>query len=562
MSGGQSTSSVVIGIIDDGIAFANDCFRLADGTTRVQFFWNQNQNIPGATPPSLPLWNYGHEIDKNTIDANLVASFFPPPDGPVDEAKMYRLCKLVDYAVGQHKAAGWRIAHGTHTLSLAAGYPMSDNRRDRPIIAVQLPVASTAEQSGANLLPYVKDAVHYILDRALSLTGAGQQPLPVVINFSYAVHDGPHDGTSLLERMFDETIAQAITQHEQYVQIVLPAGNTLQARCHAKKAFGGLADIQFLLRVQPDGLRATEVSVWLPYRGPLPPTASQVTLTLTEPDGSVSDPVTEMLGAVATLPTTGSNPYAFAVYEFDPLGARRGCFQITINPTARLLRRSSPSIAPSGLWTISLHRTGLPQQDPIEAWVQRDDLLYGYPRRGRQAYFDDPCYLRYDKQGRPLYDDPPPPTVANPSYVERNGMINGIGTGRSPVVAGGFVAKTLQADTFSTGGPCGGPYGGPRTEDSPDLLMPSDDSRVHNGILAAGSRSGSVVALSGTSMSCAQLTRLCADRIAGGTFPNHATVQAAASVPPGGPERPPVRSGAGCTTPPTPTNGWKMRYWS
>jgi hypothetical protein len=300
--------------------------------------------------------------------------------------------------------------------------------------------------------------------------------------------------------------------------------------------------------------------VWLPYYAPLPPTTSQVTLTLTAPDGTVSDPLTETVGTAVTLPKVSVHPYAVAQYDFDLRGTRRSCFQIVINPTARLLGRRRMHIAPSGLWTITLHSTGgLSPQAPIEAWVQRDDLLYGYPRRGRQAYFDDPKYARYDQQGRPLYDDPAP---LNPSYVLRNGMINGIGTGRSPVVAGGFVAKTLAADTFSTGGPCGGAYGGPRTVASPDLLMPSDGSRAHAGILAAGSRSGSVVALSGTSMSCAQLTRLCADRIASGTFPNHTVVQAAVTVLPGGPNRPPARSGAGCTAPPVPTNGWETRFWS
>jgi len=559
MSGTRS-KSVVIGIIDDGIAFANACFRRANGSTRVEYFWNQNNNIPGATPPQPPglPWSYGHEINKQTIDTNLAASAFPPPNGPVDEAKVYRLSKLVDYAVGLHKAAGWRIAHGTHTLSLAAGHPMSDDRSDRPIIGVQLPVAGTADQSGAKLKTYVADAVHYILHRALTLTKQNEPPLPVVINFSYAVHDGPHDGTFILERVFEKAIARA----GRPVQIVLPAGNTLQARCHAQTTFGRATNMPLSLRVQPDGLRATALSIWLPYSGPKAPAASRVTLTLATPDGTVSSPLTETLGAAATLMTPTGGVYAVAQYDFDSRATQRSCFEITINPTARLLWAPETPIAPSGLWTITLRNTGLDQNAVVEAWVERDDLIYGYPRRGRQAYFDDLNYLRYDPQGRPVYDDPPPPAVAAPSYVLRNGMINGIATGATPVVAGGFIVKTLQADIFSAGGPDEAPHGGVRVVPSPGAVLPSDESRVHTGIFAAGTRSGSVVALSGTSMSCAQLTRMSARLLAGGTLPNHVAVEGAATVPSGTPTLPSARSGAGCITRPAPTNGWETRYWS
>jgi hypothetical protein len=47
-------------------------------------------------------------------------------------------------------------------------------------------------------------------------------------------------------------------------------------------------------------------------------------------------------------------------------------------------------------------------------------------------------------------------------------------------------------------------------------MASSDDSRVHQGILAAGSRSGSVVPLNGTSVAAPQIARIVADDLAAG----------------------------------------------
>src|SRR5271166_5506697 len=81
----------------------------------------------------------------------------------------------------------------------------------------------------------------------------------------------------------------------------------------------------------------------------------------------------------------------------------------------------------------------------------------------------------------------------------------------------------------------------------PDAIVPTDDSRVHSGLLAAGSRSGSVVAMNGTSVAAPQIARAVADDLAAGGNGDRATVRGWVNSGPTSPTPPPMadRRGAG-----------------
>jgi hypothetical protein len=160
-------------------------------------------------------------------------------------------------------------------------------------------------------------------------------------------------------------------------------------------------------------------------------------------------------------------------------------------------------VAPSGTWTVSLVNTGL-GKEPVEAWIQRDDTPYGFPRRGRQSYFDHACYERFDHGGRLIEDD----SKQRPCIIKRAGSMNAIATGKETFVVGGFVRKSRMPAEYSAGGPVAHRCG-------PNVSAVSDESRVLRGVLAAGTRSGSVVALNGTSVAAPQATRMEADELAG-----------------------------------------------
>lgn len=532
------SGTVVIGIIDDGIAFAHERFRRADGSSRVEAFWNQDK------PPIFS--SNANKLEKQQIDEFIDAC---TTAGWTDEDKLYRLCGLIDFTKPSHRAVAWRIAHGTHVLDLAAGFDRKEDRADRPIIAVQLPGAATASQSGVLLEPSVLRAMNFILNRARRLTEDGAPLLPVVINFSYGTHAGPHDGTSLLEEEIDKIVANANSR----VQVVLPAGNTHGSRCHAEVAFQAPDEIVALrLRVQPDDQTSSAVQLWLPHAGAEGPAQSRVSLFIETPDGVQSGWINEEPNQAFKLSNGEAAPYCTGSYSFMPTPMERGVFQINLQPTTQVrsgsVKEESLSIAPAGVWTITLRNTRLAPSDKIEAWIERDDLLYGHPRRGRQSYFDEPCYLRFDQRGHPVHEDPEQPSCT----VKRASMVNAIGTGKQAVVIGGFVRKSLEVACYSAGGPST-PARGDEPDLSlrkPDALMVSDDSRVHFGVLAAGSRSGSVAAMNGTSVAAPQLTRWIADRFAADEPVDRAAVQQFAALkeeelPPAKPPLPPGRGGAG-----------------
>lgn len=217
--------TVVIGIIDDGIAFAHERFRKGVHDTRIESFWHQDGNWDGVGVP------FGKEIPKSQIDMLLQQCTV---SGSVDEDCLYRRAGLIDFADDKQKSAARRGAHGTHVLDLAAGADMNKPVTTRPIIAVQLQSALTADTSGANLEDKLLEGIQYILERADDLAGVGHT-LPVVINFSYGLIAGPHDGTTIIEKEFDNFIDARAGK----LRIVLPAGNSHLSRCHAEVEFPG-----------------------------------------------------------------------------------------------------------------------------------------------------------------------------------------------------------------------------------------------------------------------------------------------------------------------------------
>jgi hypothetical protein len=126
--------------------------------------------------------------------------------------------------------------------------------------------------------------------------------------------------------------------------------------------------------------------------------------------------------------------------------------------------------------------------------------------------------------------------------------------------------KELRVAPYSAGGPVVTPEGGPSRADErkPDILLVSDDSKVHAGVIAAGARSGSFVAISGTSVAAPQIARWVANEIAAGRpgRRDDAIAEAEleeASIPkPPAPPLPPERGGHG-RAPRISTQNWVGR---
>jgi hypothetical protein len=511
---------VVMGIIDDGIAFAHERFRRADGTTRIANWWMQDGvwDSVGNGPPI----GHGRQRDMGQINQLLTDC---KHDLVVNEDEVYARVGLVDYRRAGHKSVAWRAAHGTHVMDVACGYDPADDRIDRPIVAVQLPTRLTADTSGTAdggllspifALPLAKanqvfQAIFYILACAAKI----DLHAPVVINLSYGLIAGPHDGKLPLEAAVDWLIA-ALRTVNVHVEVVLPAGNNYLSRCHALLAFPAQNTVRSLSwRIRPDDKTPSFLEVRLPSP-PNPLLGSRLAVTLTPPGGTESPLVEERLGDLWIWKDSAGREIARVAYTFKLLPAPHSWFLISVSPTASLdpygalgPGLANATLAPSGAWTVKLYNRQLSPAQPVHVWIQRDDSLYGFPRLGRQSYFEEDLYKLFDDGGRPNEDDAKDRAGA---LTRRRGTINAIATGTQTNVIGGWVRRDGRLPSYAAAGTAGVP---PATRAAPNYIVPTDDSLVHAGVLAAGSRSGSVVAMSGTSVAAPRFARALADHLGG-----------------------------------------------
>ena len=538
-----TSGTVVTGIIDDGIAFAHERFRHADGTTRIEYFWDQDQrwSTTGPWPGVLTTdaFFYGRELKKyDTV--NSLGIPVPGIDklmtnatsaGAVDEEGVYQATRHLDYAHPEHKAVAWRISHGTHVMDLACGFDPSAAPPDRPIIAVQLPGKTTADTSGRQLDPYVYDALLYILGRTDDVAAKYQTgPLPVVVNMSYGVI-APNDYTEILVPAIDQLIRDRAALGVP-LAVTLPSGNAFLARCHARFRLGAPGATRTLRwHLQPGDATDNLLEIWLPA-STANPYPYRVQVKVRTPTGDESPWINE--GDLPWVWPYGGGTVCSVVYEDATAAWHRNRIGLCVNPTFSV--DSSTPVAPSGDWTITVRHAGLSGAPPVRivAWVQRDDSPYGYPRRGRQSRFEDPDYLRFHPiTGREVEQELQPA-----SYVNRFGTINRLATGSQTIVLGGFRRSDRVPAKYAAAGPVVRPVGVlPPYRDGPDAMAPSEDSPACHGQLGAGARSGGAVAMAGTSVASPRIARWIADQMAivGAPHDRPAVVQLAQSPPNGVP---------------------------
>ena len=507
----------VIAVIDDGLPFANSRYFDA-GSTRVRFFWDQTMATGGApatataaagAPPDL---GYGCELTQAHIQAGIAAA---ASGGNVDEEMLY--------ARAGYSRVRRRQTHGSAVMDLACGPNRPGINQvpgavasapDPAIIVVQLPSLTVSDTSGASLGVHLLDGLRYIIARADTLG----TKLPIVVNLSFGRIAGAPDGTSLICEAMDELIAALGGR----LRIVVAAGNNYLSRAHARFA---LADLpkpkqQLPWRVPPGDETPNFMEIWVPDAGKADLSSLRVEI---RPPGSVAGtPPTFTVGAnqaFAWSPLAGGAPLCSVVFTTRPAGAGIGWAQILIamEPTASLSRRG---LAPFGLWSVVVEYKG---KDALhfDAWIQRDDTPYGYARRGRQSYFDDPDYDCFDRRGQRC-------EVDNLSHVKREGTLNALARGRSVDVVGASIgltaagpAATTTLAALATGAVAAGPpaklpgemtsYSSagqtvPNIVRSPNHLAPSEDSIVQHGVLAAGTHSNSFSALAGTSVAAPQIS--------------------------------------------------------
>lgn len=479
----------VLGLIDGGLAFAHANFT-RNGRTRIRHFWRQDKDGVGGTPAGL---GYGHELTGADIDLAMRRNTY---GGMVDETAVYNFFKM-------GMELDKRLNHGTHVLDIACGprtvlaqiagvppalnapptWAMADDAASKcDIVAVQLDWHTVVDTSGGSMNVHVMDGLMYILSRCAP-------EAKIAVNLSWGTLAGPHDGTSMLEAAMD----QLITLLGENLQIVLPASNSYQSRTHANVTLGKRQSAVLHWQGQPDDVTQNFLELWIPAQ------AQGIEIQLTPP-GQASLPALAW-GQSGTWNTPDGQPLCALIYpESVALGAHGTCALIAVAPTFSF--DASTATAPSGAWEVRLTNTKAGEVT-VDAYVERDDQIIGVRTGARQSHFEDRWY---DTSGNPgAYVDHP----GNPSLIRRSGSFNSIATGAKTVSVGGVRVSQSSWALYS-----------PRKPD-PDAARPeragvvkvpatqaySDENPVLLGLKAAGSRSGGVARLVGTSDAAPQVTR-------------------------------------------------------
>ncbi len=494
---------VVIAVIDDGIPFAHrGLLDWAGASTRLEYCWLQGAATDGVLP-------YGRDLMRAEIDALRAAH------GP-DEDTIYARSGALDVVQGRTPSVNHFGSHGSHVLLAAAGkgQDMTALQTDQMrVVAVQLPPAVTLDTTGFGKDAFILDALDYIFlcaeEIAAASCGDRATPMPLVINLSYGYTGGPHDGSSPLERGIRQRIAAREAQGRPTL-LVMPSGNTFLSRMHGEIPAAALnrgLPCAIPWRIQPTDLTPSYLELWLPVATSAA-SAAAFSMTVTTPSGDLCTTSLPVTFDLAPQATTGS------LIDADLRLAGRVIGRCGVEAYNERWRRILVTLAPSdpvdpalpaappGRWRIDLTKTGGPDLTaPVACRIHRDNDPYGYSRGGRQSWFDDPAEDLFGPDGALVRIENPPGT-----FVRRFGTLNGIATHDRVVVVAGYEGSSGRAADYSSSGPVRPPASPPGAGDV-DCSEMSDESPALLGVLGAGTRSGAVFRLSGTSVAAPQAAR-------------------------------------------------------
>jgi hypothetical protein len=531
----EPPARLLIGMMDDGCPFAAAQFLkvAANGSTstRVRGIWDQNsskQPIPVNGRFFGLLLNdfkYGLEFRRSPPTPTQIGldewrGSHTTPAGSTDEDGCYADAQFTRLASQQ--------SHGAHVMDVLAGrVPVSSrigpsqpgqDRRDPPswapgdpntdpasdtdLVFVQFSDDCIKDATGVWLKAYVVDGIRYILSFA-----DPNYTDNVIINLSYGPTTGPHDGTAELEASLTALVTFYDGIHNKpKLDIFLAAGNSYLTNEHV--VFTGdnqHADVEWTWRLPPDNTVLCFAEIWMDDNA----AAGNVLVTLTSPSGQV-----QLVSASTVTGTTLPTPGGTTAQLIGPVlwGADR-MWLLEVGPTV-----VAPGVVANehGDWTIEVSGVGVGAK--VDAYVARTDPNMGVTTGAKRSFFVDREWERTRSAAASCtrvngeFDN-------SGSLVSRFGTLNGIATANDPSVhvAGGYILLDGSKSTYSSAGPSRDYPVTPRY--GPDYLLPCDESYALQGILADGTRSGSVFRLIGTSVAAPQLARQFAKVVSGSPLP-------------------------------------------
>lgn len=523
------SDTVIVGVVDTGIALGHRAFRLPDGKSRIIAAWQQSARWARQSPEQalkeyggnqdyLP---FGRELYADEID-QLIARH--SRGDRLDEDAFNRDARLVEpeFPRGQ-RDLDFRAAHGTHVMDLAAGSTGDPDFANRVrMIVVNLP-AQSLHGSAGNFLEFF---AAFAIDRIVSLADALWHKLfpgkdgafPIAVNFSYVMQAGPHNGARPLDLMLRDMIRSR--GKDKPLSICVPIGNGNLGRSFARidAAHSG----PLVWQLMPADMTPNFIEIWSDPERPTesPTRVEDFSLWITPPGGAPQELPVPVDGKFSELKGI-ARVYARFVEYLDEWDVSRCSVQFVICTCPTLVETDTIAPAPAGAWSIKIATaTGV----GLSAYIQSDQSSHRGRKTGLQSYFNDPAYrpwrddipaglnpTRYgharDSFSYPYYEDAASDLEVRQGPVLRRGTANALSSS--------LYINSIAGYRLSDGAPA--LYSAtPRPRiDQPEycivmpiqMAYPTDDGPAHPGVLAAGARDGSSVSFRGTSMACAMATR-------------------------------------------------------
>lgn len=177
---------VLIGFVDTGIDFANPVFQDAQGNSRIEFLWDQNEE---AMSYGTPVFGYGGEFSREDIN-RAIASGAPYQEIPSRDT----------------------VGHGTFMASVAAGKAIRTDENNFSGIAPEASIAMVKLKPARRILRefymigqdencYSEDdivqGIRYLISKAVQLAR------PLVVCLGVGTNQGDHNGNSNLEQYME-----------------------------------------------------------------------------------------------------------------------------------------------------------------------------------------------------------------------------------------------------------------------------------------------------------------------------------------------------------------------
>lgn len=486
-----SPPPVTVGVVDHAIGFLNRRFRTGAQAERTRFFGHWVQALERRVAG-------GGIASGRVLDAAAISAMLAGCRDAADEAAHYARLAAELHRPQARAGTGLGFSHGTHVADLAAGAEpgAGDPVEDWALLGVSLPPEAIEDTSGHAMTACLVQGVRWIFRTAEEMGGAG----PVIVNLSLGVLAGAKDGSHVVARAVERERAAFAAATGRPAHVVLAFGNWQRSRQVARFtdiAAGATEGLDW--RLQPDDHTASFLEIRAEDMSGPP---AGLKLSLAHEGGRAAEVRVPPAGKARALKLGGKE--IGALYHVVPPAPDPGedagtaYLCLAMAPTARdpeeaaAASGGAPALAPAGRW--HLHVTnGSTAPVTLNLVVQRDDSVAGYRQRARQSYLDHPAAYGWDAE---TADHTNP--AASP--ITREGTHSAYAGAGAAAPVGAARGPDMGAAPYSS-------RGAGWTLPAPAGSAVGDEAPALPGVLAAGTLSGAVRALSGTSGAAPQWTR-------------------------------------------------------